>query len=199
MKLIHSAASPFVRKVRVLIKELGIEDKVEIVDVATTALATDPTVKAANPLGKIPALVTDDGKAIYDSRVICRYLNDAHGGDFYPEDAIWDVLVLEALIDGVMEAGVAISYENRLRPEEKQFEEWKDAQWGKAISALQHIEASHMDTLNGAVTMPVLGTACALGYLDFRHDARDWRASAPKLTAWYSEFSQRESLQSTKP
>lgn len=117
MKLIYSPASPFVRKVSVLIHELDLSDKVALAPVSTTALNTSTDARAANPLGKIPALVLDDGPTLIDSRVICRYLNDLVGAPFYPADHLWDVLTLEALTDGIMEAAVSMVYETRLRPE----------------------------------------------------------------------------------
>ena len=118
MKLIFSPASPFVRKVRVVIDESGLTDQVTPVPVQTTPLVTDPAARSANPLGKIPALVLDDGKSLFDSRVICRYLNDISGAGLYPAERIWDVLTLEALADGIMEAAVLMIYEGRLREAE---------------------------------------------------------------------------------
>ena len=94
MKLIFSPLSPFVRKVHVLLHETGQLGDVEVVDVATTPLDTDPQAAAANPLGKIPALVRADGPTLYDSRVITRYLDDRAGGNMYPQTRLWDVLTL---------------------------------------------------------------------------------------------------------
>ena len=118
MKLIFSPASPFVRKVRVMVHEAGLLKRVEDVAVTTTALATDPAVRRANPLGKIPALILDNDQAIFDSRVICRYLDDLSCVGLYPADRLWDVLTLEALADGIMEAAVLMVYKTRLRSEE---------------------------------------------------------------------------------
>ena len=131
MQLISSPASPFVRKVRVLLHETGLSDQVEELPVATTALATAPEAMAANPLGKIPALLREDGPAIYDSRVICRYLDARAGAGFYPEARLWEVLTLEATADGIMESGVLMVYEMRLRPEGARSAEWVEAQWAK--------------------------------------------------------------------
>ena len=97
MQLISSPISPFVRKVRVLLHETGLAGQVEELPVATTALATAPEAMAANPLGKIPALLRADGPAIYDSRVICRFLDSQGTGRLYPDSRIWEVLTLEAL------------------------------------------------------------------------------------------------------
>ena len=119
MKLIFSPASPFVRKVRVMVHEAGLLERVEDMVVTTTALATDPVARRANPLGKIPALILDNGQAIFDSRVICRYLDDLSCVGLYPAERLWDVLTLEALADGIMEAAVLMVYETRLRSEEQ--------------------------------------------------------------------------------
>ena len=111
LQLIQSPASPFARKVRVVILEAGLADRVDLVPVATTPLAQDATLARTNPLAKIPALVRDDGPTIYDSRVINRYLDDVAAADLYPAGRIWEVLTLEAMADGVMEAAVLITYE----------------------------------------------------------------------------------------
>ncbi|MDG2405540.1 MAG: glutathione S-transferase N-terminal domain-containing protein [Paracoccaceae bacterium] len=116
MKLIYSPASPFFRKVYVLIHKLDLSDRVVLEPVSTTALNTSADARAANPFGKITALVLDEGPTLIDSRVICRFLNDLVSADFYPADRLWEVLTLEALTDGIMEAAVLMVYETRLRP-----------------------------------------------------------------------------------
>lgn len=199
MKLFHSPASPFVRKVMVVLHETGQLDQVELVATATTPVATDADLKAANPLGKLPALIGESGRAIYDSRVICRYLADRAGGELYPEASIWDVLTLEATADGLMEAAVLMVYEKRVRPEDKWFDGWIEAQWGKAAGALKALNADWMDHLNGPIDSAQIAVACALGYLDFRHGDRDWRAIAPELAGWYATFAARPSMQATAP
>ena len=175
MQLISSPISPFVRKVRVLLHETGLAGQVEELPVATTALATAPEAMAANPLGKIPALLRADGPAIYDSRVICRYLDAQAGAGLYPEARLWEVLTLEATADGMMESGVLMVYETRLRPEGARSPEWVEAQWAKIARALEALEARWMSHLAGPLDMGQIAVACALGYLDFRHDARGWR------------------------
>ena len=199
MQLISSTASPFVRKVRVVIAETGLSDRVTEVAVATTPVATADQVWAANPLGKIPALIRDDGKALYDSRVITRYLDDLTGAGLYPGDCIWDVLTLEATADGILEAAVLMVYEGRVRPQDKQFDGWIEAQWGKARGGLSAIESRDMALLQGPLNICQIAVGCALGYLDFRHGARDWRADHPQLAAWYAVFAARPSMQSTDP
>ncbi|SFL73200.1 glutathione S-transferase [Shimia aestuarii] len=199
MQLIHSPASPFVRKVRVTLIETGQQDDVELIPVATTALNTAPEAAAANPLGKIPALIRPDGPAIYDSRVICRYLAARAGANLYPEDRLWDVLTLEATADGILEAAVLMVYEKRLRPEEIVFEPWLEAQWGKVTNALDVLNERWMSHLKGPDSMAQIAVGCALGYLDFRHGDRDWRRGRDGLAQWYADYAQRESMQATIP
>ncbi|GGE36576.1 glutathione S-transferase [Primorskyibacter flagellatus] len=199
MKLFYSPASPFVRKVMAVIHETGQEGKVELLPTSTTPVATDAALKASNPLGKLPALIREEGPAIYDSRVITRYLNSVGGGSLYPESRIWDVLTLEATADGLMEAAVLMIYETRVRPEDKVFDDWIEAQWSKAMGAVQAINDRWMGHLAGPVDAGQIAVGCALGYLDFRHGARGWRDSCPDLAAWYESFAQRPSMAATAP
>jgi glutathione S-transferase len=199
MKLLMSPASPFVRKVRVLLREANLLDIVEEVDVSTSPLASNPTVVAANPTGKIPALLRDDGPALYDSRVITRYFDDHDNAGLYPPARVWDVLTLEATADAIMEATVLITYEARLRPADKQFDGWTDAQWGKATRAVSAINDRWMSQLSGPLDMGQISVGCALGYLDLRHDARGWRNGNATLAEWYAQFAQRDSMLATAP
>jgi glutathione S-transferase len=199
MQLIASPLSPFVRKVRVLLIEADLEAQVEVVNVTTTPLDTDAQAAAANPLGKIPALIREGGVTLHDSRVITRYLDTLAGGGFYPPARLWEVLTLEATAEGVMDAALMMAYEGRFRPEDKQHAPWVDAQWAKIARALDAIEARWMSHLAGPLDMSHIATGCALGYLDLRHDARGWRKGRPALDAWYAEFSQRESMTRTAP
>lgn len=197
MKLLMSPASPFARKCRVLLREADLLDTVGEVNITTSPTATDPDVRAANPLGKIPALLRDHGPAIYDSRVITRFLNDHAGSTFYPESRLWEVLTLEATADGIMEAALAITYEGRMRPEDKQFPAWMDAQWAKVTSATNAIEDRWMSHLTGPLDMAQIAVGCALAYLDLRHDARAWRTERPALATWHKTFMTRPAMQAT--
>ena len=199
MQLIGSPTSPFVRKCVITISELGLQEQVELVNAATTPLNTAPEVMAANPLGKIPALVRQDGPAIYDSRVITRFLNDHGGGSLYPEAQLWELLTLEATADAIMEAAVLMTYERRVRDESEQSESWIEAQWGKVSRALDAVEARWMSHLQGPVNITHIGMGCALGYIDFRHDARGWREGREALAGWFVAFSEREDFKASMP
>lgn len=199
MKLISADVSPFARKVRVLILEAGLSEQIEIVPVTTTPLNTEPAVAAANPVGKIPALIRDDGPALYDSRVITRYLDHVAEAGLYPEERLWEVLTLEATADAVMEAAIGIVYEHRLRPEEMVYTPWLDAQWSKVEGALDAVGARWMSHLNGPLDMAQIAMGCALGYLELRHDDKGWREGHPALAEWYEGFSGRDSMATTAP
>lgn len=198
MKLIMSPPSPFVRKVRVLLRETGLVDRVEEVQVSTSPLASDPQALAANPLGKIPALVRADGPAIYDSRVITRYLDDIADAGLYPANRLYDILTLEATADAIMEATVGMTYDARYRADAPS-PDWTEAQWTKAERAIAAINARWMSHLSGPLNMGQIAVACALSYVDLRHDARNWRIGNDALSAWFAEFDARPSMQDTNP
>ncbi len=199
MKLYTNPASPFCRKVEVLLHEGGMDGLVARHEVAghPTDPGTMPIEK--NPIGKIPTLVTEKGKALYDSRVITRYLDGHHDLGFYPEAGLFDILTLEATADGIADAAVLMVYEGRARATDKYDEIYVEGQWSKVTRALDHIETTGLDLLNTPLTMGHIALACALGYLDFRHAARDWRGARPGLAAWYATFAARPSMQATQP
>lgn len=199
MKLLMGATSPFARKVAVVLNELDLTESVTQEIVTTTPIKPDPSVLSANPLGKIPALIRPDGPALYDSRVICRYLDSVAGGTLYPQARLWDVLTLEATGDAIMDAGVSIVYEVRMRPEDKQWDGWSDAQWAKVTSAMDALESRWMSHLAGPLDMGQIAVACALGYIDFRQGHRGWREARPQLAAWLDTFSNRSSMHKTRP
>lgn len=199
MQLLMSPASPFARKCRVAIRELGLTGAVAEQEVTTTAMASDPTVVAANPSGKIPALLRSDAATLYDSRVITRFLNDHAGGTLYPTTAPWEVLTLEATADAIMESAVLMTYEVRLRPEKEQSPAWIAAQWDKIDRTVTALDARWMGHLAGPLHIGQIAAACALSYLDLRHDARGWRNDRPALAQWHADFGQRDSMQATQP
>ena len=198
MELLGSPASPFVRKVCVMMAEAGIKD-IPLVQVASSPLGGEDRLNAANPLGKIPALTRPDGPTLYDSRVITRYLDATYGAGFYPEARLWDVLTVEATADGIMDAAVNLTYEKRFRPAEIQFAPWMDGQWTKIARALDALEALWLSHLNGPLDMGQIAVGSALGYLDFRHDDRGWRNGRDALAAWYAGFAARPAMVATAP
>ncbi|MDD9922778.1 MAG: glutathione S-transferase [Boseongicola sp.] len=199
LKLLHSGSSPYVRKVMVLLHETGLVDQVELIPGSGTPLAPNEATVGANPIGKVPVLLRDDGPSIYDSRVICRYLDDHAGGKFYPASRLWEVLTLEATAEGILDAALLMVYENRLRSEETRSTEWVEAQWAKITRSLDAIEDRWISHMHGPLTMGQIAVACALGYLDLRHDARQWREGRLALAAWFAKFEDRASMQATLP
>lgn len=199
MKLVSAPPSPFVRKVRVLLHETGQVDDVELVSVATTPISTPEEVSAANPVGKIPTLIREDGPAIYDSRVITRYLDARSGAGLYPEQRLWEILTLEATADAIMEAAVLMVYEHRVRPPEKVHDGWLEAQWAKIERAVAAINARWMSHLSGPMDMSHIAVGCALGYLDFRVPDRIWRKGNDALDDWFAVFAERDSMKATAP
>jgi len=199
MQLTYASASPFARMVRVLLHETGQTDDVELLNVVTTPVATDPVVAAANPVGKIPALIRPDSPAIYDSRVICRFLDDRAGGGYYPENRLWDTLTIEATAQGILDAAILVVYEGRVRPPEKVYEVWMDAQWDKVMRSVSALNTRWMSHLNGPLDMGQIAVGCALGYLDFRHSARGWRKGNDALAEWFEVFAERPSMVATRP
>jgi glutathione S-transferase len=185
--------------VKVVLHEAGLAGDVELVRVMNTPLAPDGQAAANNPLGKIPCLIRADGPAIYDSRVICRYLDAKSGAGLYPEARLWETLTLEATGDGIMEAALLMVYEVRHREENQRNEAWVEGQWAKVARALDAIEARWMSHLHGRLDAGQIAVACALGYLDLRHGDRDWRKSHPALAGWYQKFAARPSMEATVP
>lgn len=196
MKLRFSATSPYVRKVTMTIIECGLEDKVERVVTNAWDAATD--LPADNPLGKVPALTTDDGTALFDSRVICEYLDSLHdGAKLFPAagPARWAALRLQALGDGLNDAAVARRLEE-MRPDGERSQKWIDRQTAAMARTLDVLEAE-VDGFAEGVDIGALAVMSALGYLDLRFVEDDWRSRRPKLAAWFDGVSKRRSYQET--
>ena len=199
MKLVYSPPSPFVRKVTTLIHHADLSDSIELINVKTTALSVAEEARAANPLGKIPVMILGDGKAIFDSRVITRYLDEFAGSNLYPQEKIYDILTLEALADGIMESAVSITYESKLRPDNEQSPSWMEAQWSKVLHAVKALDEGEFKAMDGEMNMGQIAVACALGYLDFRHDARQWRIGHSNLASWNDKMTKLPALIKTIP
>lgn len=200
MRLYCSHTSPYARKILVLLAETGKADQVDLVVASGTPLDPGTAPLAQNPLGKIPALERADGPALYDSRVITRYLDDQFQAGLYPQGArLWDTLTLEATADGILDAALLMVYEQRVRPEDKRFAPWVEGQWGKIARALDALEGRWMSHLHGPLDMGQIAVACALGYVDFRHGDRNWREGRAALAAWEAGFAARDSMKATVP
>jgi glutathione S-transferase len=196
MKLHHSSNSPFVRKCLVTAAELGLSDQLERVACAASPVTRDRDIIASNPLGQVPTLTTDDGQVLYDSRVICEYLNNLAGGSLYPQDLRqrWTALTDQSLADGILDAALLVRYETTLRPEQYRWADWITGQLDKFTTALTHFE-TRVSGFGGRVDIGTITLACALRYLDLRYPDLQWQAQYPRLTAWYQVYSQRPACQ----
>lgn len=200
MQLAYSPTSPYVRKVMVLLHETGQLEGVALQDQSGTPLAPADALLPKNPLGKVPALERPDGPTLYDSRVICAYLDDRAGGKLYGSgQRRWDTLTLEATADGILDAALLMVYENRLRPENMRMDAWVDGQWGKIERACAALNTRWMSHLSGPLDMGQIAVGCALAYVDFRLGSRGWRKGNDSLAAWFEKFDSRESMQATPP
>jgi glutathione S-transferase len=201
MKLRYSATSPYVRKVMVLALETGLAGRIEKIPTAVVPVKPNDELKGENPLVKVPALVTDDGQVLYDSPVICEYLDGLHSGaKLFPAagPARWTALRQQALGDGILDAAILVRYETALRPEAKRWPEWVDGQMRKVRGGLDALQAD-VAALSGPLTIGQITAGCALAYLDFRFPDESWRTGRAKLAAWFDDMSKRPSFQETAP
>jgi glutathione S-transferase len=200
VKLFHAAASPFVRKCLVAADELGLRERIDLLPAAAHPVNRDRGVVAHNPLGKIPTLIADDGTVLYDSRVICEYLNALGDGHLVPRegDARWGVLVDQALADGIMDAAVLARYETAVRPEALRWDAWIGGQLEKVTTGLDVLE-SRAAGFGTRVDLGTIAFACALGYVDFRFAPLGWRATRPNAASWFQRFAARASMVATPP
>lgn len=198
MKLYCSSNSPYARKVRVAAIELGIYDRLELIDVNPR----DPSTGLwnLNPLAKIPTLVTNGGEVIYDSPVICEYLNEQAGdGSLLPADSDGRgrVRTLAALADGVLDAGMAVRLEG-MRPENERSPDFVEKQLavvGRGLDALQ----AAVPEMGNHVDLGTIGAGCAVAWILFRHPGHDWLGVRPALSRWHETFSARDAMRRTAP
>ena len=198
MKLYSHPVSPFARKARIIAHELGI--KLEIIHIESAR--KDPNLRQVNPLKQIPVLLLDDGSSLFDSPVICEYLNHTGGGKFFPGMSIWrhnsgrwKALGLQALGDGIADAAVAWRDE-MTEPEERRNPDRiarAQATIAAGLDALEHVSFAKTPTVGE------IAVACALGYIDFRLADLDWKSSRPQLSAWYARFCEYPSMKATWP
>ncbi|OWJ67002.1 glutathione S-transferase family protein [Inquilinus limosus] len=196
MKLLYSPFSPFARKVRIVAAELGLQDRIEVTPTSTEDPASG--LSARNPLNKIPVLETEFGP-LYDSPVICEYLDTLHeGGKLLPAAGPerWRALRWQALADGLMDAALLIRYELTLRQEGGRSEAWIERQKSKIRKSLDQMEADAAE-LDGPLTIGTIAAAAALGYLDLRFVDWGWRETHPRLAAWHAVFAERPSYVTT--
>ncbi len=199
MKLRYSATSPYVRKVLMVAAACGIADRVR--RDPTDPWAADTTLGHDNPLGKVPALVLDDGSTLYDSPVICEYLDWAAGGGRAipaPGPARWAALRRQALGDGICDAAILRRLEQTQRPAERRSDTWDARQKGHVTRALNALEAE-AGMLGDGLDVGTISILVALGYLDFRFAAEDWRQGRPNLTAWFARAAAHPSFVETAP
>ena len=198
MKLRFSPLSPYVRKVSVTLIETGLEDRVE--NILTNVWDPETDIADNNPLGKVPVLILDDGKVLYDSHVICEYLDSLHDGDkLFPQPgpARWQALRLHALGDGITDAGILTLLEGR-RPEEFRYEKWIQRQTAAMLRGMDALE-NDLENLDAGFGIGQICVACSLGWLDFRFLDLGWRADHPGLADWLEGASERPSMMQTVP
>lgn len=200
MKLFFSPQSPYVRKVMIVAHELGCLSDIETVPIAAHPVQRNAALVALNPLGQIPALELTDGRVIYDSRVICDYLNETCDGTILPAKgpARWRALTEQALGDGMLAGALLARYETAARPQELQWPAWTEGQLDKALTGLDAIEREAA-SLADRVDIGTITIACALGYLDLRFPDFVWRTRFPRVAEWEARFAARDSLRTTAP
>ena len=200
MKLYYSPGSPYARKVRAMAIETGLDKKIDMVNVAVSPVAANADVDKHNPIGKIPALSVK-GIDLFDSPVICEYLDSQHKGrPLFPRKGRdrWMALRQQAMADGLLDAALLARYEGALRPEEKRWPDWSQGQMKKINGVLAQLEAE-VKSLKGKLTIGTISVVCALGYLDFRFPDLGWRDRHPKLGKWFAATSKLPSIKSTAP
>ncbi|MEH3086913.1 MAG: glutathione S-transferase [Xylophilus ampelinus] len=197
MKLHWSPKSPFVRKVMVCAHELGLADRLTLVRSVAAMQKPNPQIMADNPLSKIPTLVLDDGRTLFDSAVICEYLDALAGGRLFPRegDARWQALRWHALGTGLLDA--LILWRNE-REREVPLPVLLDAFALKAEACLALLEREAGALGAAPLSVGSIAIGCALGYLDYRFDALAWREKAPALAGWFAALSERPSFAATR-
>ncbi len=199
MKIYFSAASPYVRKVMVVAHELGLVGRIERLPSAAGPVARDATIRKDNPLGQVPTFFTQEGMVLYDSRVICEYLDDLGAGAMFGVGRTrWRNLTDAALGDGLLGAALLARYEAILRPAELRWTEWTAGQMGKVADAIDHFE-NRANDLADRVDIGTVTLGSGLGYLDFRFPDYDWRSGHPRMASWFDRFSDRPSMAASVP
>jgi glutathione S-transferase len=201
MQLLYAPTSPFVRKVMVCAHLSGQAARIQWLDSAAHPVRRDGRIAAHNPLAKVPTLILDDGQSLYDSRVICEYIDSLGGAGIFPAagPARWTALTRQALGDGLLDAALLARYELTARPAEVQWPVWREALLTKVAACLQAIDAAAPELATAVPTIGEIAIGCGLGYLDFRFPELDWRSSHPAAAPWYASFAQLPAMQATLP
>lgn len=203
MQLLYSTSSPFVRKTVLLAQALGLSQVIERLPSAASPLKPDPRITAHNPLGKVPTLLTDEGLALIDSKLIAEYLCA-----YAPNESVlplqgparWTVLRQQALADGALEIAVGLRYENATRPEEFRWAVWTHAQMGKLEGVLACLQGEfEAPAVEDVLNVGQIAVVALLGYLDFRYDNWGWRHRYPLLAVNYSPILERPDVVLSKP
>ncbi|MDQ0586169.1 glutathione S-transferase family protein [Variovorax paradoxus] len=198
MKLHWSPKSPYVRKVMVCAHELGLLPRLELVRSVAAMRKPNPALMADNPLSKIPTLVREDGSTLFDSIVICEYLNDLAGGALFPPrgEPRWQALRWQAFGDGLLDA--LILWRNE-REREVPLQDLLAAFELKTRASLHMLDDEAQALRDAPFSIGHVTLGCALGYLDYRFDTLGWRPSAPALAAWFETLRARPSFAATEP
>jgi len=202
MKLLFAPTSPYVRKVMVCAHLTEQVDKIELLDSAAHPVRRDPRIAAHNPLAKVPTLILENGKALYDSRVICEYLASLdESAQIFPATGPerWAALAHQALGDGLLDAALLARYELTARPEDVQWPAWREALLTKVAACLVKIDAIAGELRTAHPTIGEITIGCALGYLDFRFPELDWRTPHPQAASWNEAFQSLPAMQATRP
>ena len=197
MKLLYQSHSPYARKVLVMAHEIGLADTIDVIHHETSPTQRNDDVFAKNPLGKVPVLITDNGQCLFDSIVICEYLDGLHklvplippGGS-----ERWRALKLQAVAQGLADAGIAIRWEMERRPSQLRYQAFADGQTTKLIASYDYLEQAV--EFDGTVTIGFIALATTLDWLAFRN-LPDFRPSRPRLTKWFDTFCKRRSMLAT--
>lgn len=197
LTLYSQSHSPYARKTIVFAHEAGVADRLTIIDQETSPTNRNPAVFAVNPLGKVPVLITPEAGAVFDSLVICDYLDGLHDGlRLIPAagPARWRALRLHAMAQGLCDAGIALRWETQRRPEHLRYPPLAEGQTAKLVDSYDQLECR--EAFDAPVDIGQIGLATALAWLEFRA-LPDFRPGRPRLARWYEAFSERPSMQAS--
>lgn len=198
MKLFFSPTSPYVRKCLVTAHEVGLINTITLLPGSAHPVNRDQAIVNNNPLGKVPTLITQTGEAIYDSRVICEYINALGNGHLLAHEGVlrWETLTLQSLGDGILDAALLIRYENNVRPESLRWTDWVAGKLEAIHSSLAYLN-QHTEVFKHDFHLGLLTVGCALWYLDLRYPELDWRTHYPALAIASESVMHRPSMTQT--